>query len=74
MRYTLLLLLQCGAPVALSETSVERGLCVPTGKELDSAQVALREPITPGSYVHVVEVHGRRGRIDSPGCGWLSLM
>jgi hypothetical protein len=49
-------------------------LCVLTGKELDSAQVALREPITPGSYVHVVEVHGRRGRIDSPGCGWLSLM
>jgi hypothetical protein len=53
---------------------VERGLCVLTGKELNSAQVVLREPIALGSYVHVVEVNGRRGKIDSPGCGWLSLM
>jgi hypothetical protein len=53
--------------------SAVRTTCA-TGKEMDSAQVTLREPITPGSYVHVVEVHGRRGRIDSPGCGWLSIM
>ena len=50
------------------------GACVRTGEALDSPELTLREPITPGSYVNVVEVHGRRGRIDSPSCGWLSLM
>jgi hypothetical protein len=50
------------------------GACVRTGEALDSPELTLREPITPGSYVNVVEVQGRRGRIDSPSCGWLSLM